>query len=355
MKSFLDILHENFGYPDFRGIQREIIESIGSGKDTLGLMPTGGGKSITFQVPALALEGVCIVITPLIALMKDQVMHLRERGIRAAAVYSGMSRQEIITTLENCVFGGYKILYVSPERIGSELFKAKLKHIKVSFITVDEAHCISQWGYDFRPSYLQVAAIRKLKPGIPVLALTATATPEVVDDIQEKLEFKEKNVFRMSFERKNLAYIVRKTQDKYQELIHILKSVEGSSIVYVRSRKRSKEIARLLEQNGLGAVYFHAGLDSAVRDTRQDLWQRGEKRVIVATNAFGMGIDKADVRTRRAEGLRRAALQRQRQAQAGETHRGQLSRKRLYQGCLRTSGLLLPDRARERTGLYGRV
>lgn len=296
MKSFLDILHENFGYPDFRGIQREIIESIGSGKDTLGLMPTGGGKSITFQVPALALEGVCIVITPLIALMKDQVMHLREHGIRAAAVYSGMSRQEIITTLENCVFGGYKILYVSPERIGSELFKAKLKHIQVSFITVDEAHCISQWGYDFRPSYLQVATIRKLKPGIPVLALTATATPEVVDDIQEKLEFKEKNVFRMSFERKNLAYIVRKTQDKYQELIHILKSVEGSSIVYVRSRKRSKEIAQLLEQNGLSAVYFHAGLDSAVRDTRQDLWQRGEKRVIVATNAFGMGIDKADVR-----------------------------------------------------------
>ena len=296
MKTFLDILHETFGYSEFRGIQREIIESIGSGKDTLGLMPTGGGKSITFQVPALAMEGVCMVITPLIALMKDQVTHLRERGIRVAAIYSGMSRQEIITTLENCIFGAYKILYVSPERLNSELFKAKLKHIKVSFITVDEAHCISQWGYDFRPSYLQIATIRKLKPGIPVLALTATATPQVVDDIQEKLEFEEKKVFRMSFERKNLAYIVRKTQDKYQQLIHILKSVEGSSIVYVRSRKRSKELAQLLEQNELSAVYFHAGLDSAIRDTHQTLWQQGEKRIIVATNAFGMGIDKPDVR-----------------------------------------------------------
>ena len=296
MKTFLDILHETFGYSEFRGIQREIIESIGSGKDTLGLMPTGGGKSITFQVPALAMEGVCMVITPLIALMKDQVTHLRERGIRVAAIYSGMSRQEIITTLENCIFGTYKILYVSPERLNSELFKAKLKHIKVSFITVDEAHCISQWGYDFRPSYLQIATIRKLKPGIPVLALTATATPQVVDDIQEKLEFEEKNVFRMSFERKNLAYIVRKTQDKYQQLVHILKSVEGSSIVYVRSRKRSKELAQLLEQNELSAVYFHAGLDAAIRDTHQTLWQQGEKRIIVATNAFGMGIDKPDVR-----------------------------------------------------------
>ena len=296
MKTFLDILHETFGYSEFRGIQREIIESIGSGKDTLGLMPTGGGKSITFQVPALAMEGVCMVITPLIALMKDQVTHLRERGIRVAAIYSGMSRQEIITTLENCIFGAYKILYVSPERLNSELFKAKLKHIKVSFITVDEAHCISQWGYDFRPSYLQIATIRKLKPGIPVLALTATATPQVVDDIQEKLEFEEKNVFRMSFERKNLAYIVRKTQDKYQQLVHILKSVEGSSIVYVRSRKRSKELAQLLEQNELSAVYFHAGLDSAIRDTHQTLRQQGEKRIIVATNAFGMGIDKPDVR-----------------------------------------------------------
>jgi ATP-dependent DNA helicase RecQ len=219
MKSYLDILHDFFGYSDFRGIQKDIIESIGSGKDTLGLMPTGGGKSITFQVPALAKEGVCIVITPLIALMKDQVMHLREKDIRAAAIYSGMSRHEIITTLENCIFGGYKILYVSPERLSSDLFQAKLKHINVSFFTVDEAHCISQWGYDFRPSYLNIANIRKLKPDTAILALTASATPRVVEDIQKKLCFQQENVFRMSFERKNLAYIVRKTLDKNQELI----------------------------------------------------------------------------------------------------------------------------------------
>lgn len=212
---YLDLLRQYWGYPDFRGIQRSIIESIGSGRDTLGLMPTGGGKSVTFQVPALAAEGVCIVITPLIALMKDQVAHLQRQGIRSAAIYSGMTRQEIIKTLENCVFGGVKILYVSPERLSSDLFQAKLRHINVSFITVDEAHCISQWGYDFRPSYLQIADIRKLKPGVPVLALTATATPDVVDDIQERLGFGQKNVFRMSFERRNLAYIVRRATDKY--------------------------------------------------------------------------------------------------------------------------------------------
>ena len=297
MDKWQKILKEYWGYDDFRGIQREIIESIGAGRDTLGLMPTGGGKSITFQVPAMAMEGVCIVITPLIALMKDQVQHLRERGIKASAIYSGMTRNEIITTLENSIFGGVKILYVSPERLSSELFLAKVKRIHISFITVDEAHCISQWGYDFRPAYLKIANIRRIFPDVPVLALTATATPVVVDDIVEKLELKgEDNVFRMSFERKNLAYIVRQTNDKYGELIHILNSVKGCSIIYVRSRRRSKEIAQLLNENNIKATFFHAGLDNAVKDDRQKAWQSDEVRVIVATNAFGMGIDKPDVR-----------------------------------------------------------
>ena len=241
--AFKRTLREYWGYPDFRGIQRDIIESIAQGKDTLGLMPTGGGKSITFQVPALVMSGVCVVITPLIALMKDQVDHLRQKGIQAAAIYSGMSRREIITTLENCVFGGVKLLYVSPERLFSDIFKTKFKHMEVSFVTVDEAHCISQWGYDFRPSYLAIAEVRKLKPDVAVLALTATATPKVVDDIQERLNFRQKNVFRMSFERSNLAYIVRDTMDKHTELIHILNAVAGSAIVYVRSRKHASDIA----------------------------------------------------------------------------------------------------------------
>ena len=294
--SYLDILHKYWGYPDFRGIQREIIESIGAGKDTLGLMPTGGGKSLTFQVPALAQEGVCIVITPLIALMKDQVEHLRHKGIAAAAIYSGMSRDAMVTTLENCIFGGVKLLYISPERISSDLFQIKLKHMKVSFITVDEAHCISQWGYDFRPSYLQIAVIRKLVPNIPILALTATATPDVIDDIQERLGFTEKNVFRMSFERKNLAYVVRQAEDKEAEMVHILQSIPKTAIVYCRSRKRTKEIAQLLMQYGISATWYHAGLEPAVKDQRQSEWQHDKVRVIVATNAFGMGIDKADVR-----------------------------------------------------------
>ena len=293
--SYLDILHKYWGYPDFRGIQREIIESIGAGKDTLGLMPTGGGKSLTFQVPALAQEGVCIVITPLIALMKDQVEHLRHKGIAAAAIYSGMSRDAIVTTLENCIFGGVKLLYISPERISSDLFQIKLKHMKVSFITVDEAHCISQWGYDFRPSYLQIAVIRKLVPNVPILALTATATPDVIDDIQERLGFTEKNVFRMSFERKNLVYVVRQAEDKEAEMVHILQSIPKTAIVYCRSRKRTKEIAQLLMQYGISATWYHAGLEPAVKDQRQSEWQHDKVRVIVATNAFGMGIDKADV------------------------------------------------------------
>ena len=298
MISYQEILKQYWGYDDFRGIQREIIESIGSGHDTLGLMPTGGGKSITFQVPALCQDGTCIVITPLIALMKDQVDHLRRRGIRAAAIYSGLTREEIVITLENCIFGDIRILYVSPERLASDLFQTKLRHMRVSFITVDEAHCISQWGYDFRPSYLQIAQIRKLVPNAPVLALTATATPAVVQDIQQKLSQKNTNfnVFRMSFERKNLAYVVRHAPDKREQLIHILESVKGSAIVYARSRRRTKEYAELLTEAGISATFYHAGLDSAVKDERQRGWQQDKVRVMVATNAFGMGIDKPDVR-----------------------------------------------------------
>ena len=290
------ILKKYWGYDGFRGIQKEIIESIGSQKDTLGLMPTGGGKSITFQVPALAQEGTCIVITPLIALMKDQVQNLRKRGIRAAAIHSDLSHDDVIKTLENAVFGAIKLLYVSPERLTSELFLQKLNHMKVSFICIDEAHCICQWGYDFRPSYLAIGNIRKMLPDTPILALTATATPAVVDDIQEKLLFKQKNVFRMSFERKNLAYVVRETADKEAQLIHILKRISGSAIVYARSRQRTKETAELLCKNGLDATFFHAGLDYNEKDQRQKEWQEGKVRIIVATNAFGMGIDKPDVR-----------------------------------------------------------
>ena len=293
---FTGILKEYWGYNDFRGIQREIIESISAGKDTLGLMPTGGGKSITFQVPALASKGVCIVITPLIALMKDQVSHLREKGIKAYAIYGSMQRNEIVNILDNAVLGGVTLLYVSPERLSSELFLTKLKHMNVSFITVDEAHCISQWGYDFRPSYLSIRSIREIKPKAPVLALTATATPATVDDIQEKLGFKEKNVFKMSFERKNLAYIVRIAENKNEEMLHILNSVNGSAIVYVYSRQKTKDVAEFLEKSGISATYYHAGLEHSTRDERQTMWQEDKVRVMVATNAFGMGIDKPDVR-----------------------------------------------------------
>ena len=296
MNKYQEILKQYWGYDSFRDLQEEIITGIGEGKDTLGLMPTGGGKSITFQVPALAQSGLCIVITPLIALMKDQVQNLRKRGIKALAIYSGMTRQEIVTALENCIFGDYKFLYISPERLDTEIFRIKLRSMKVSMITVDESHCISQWGYDFRPAYLKIAEIRELLPGVPVLALTATATPEVVKDIQSRLNFREENVFRMSFERKNLAYIVRKTDNKTGELLHILKRIDGSAIIYVRNRRRTKEITELLMQEGITADFYHAGLDNAVKDLRQKRWQNGEIRVMVATNAFGMGIDKPDVR-----------------------------------------------------------
>lgn len=290
------ILKQYWGYDRFRGIQEDIIDSISKNKDTLGLMPTGGGKSITFQVPALAKEGMCLVITPLIALMKDQVQNLKKRGIKALAIYSGMSRQDIIITLENCIFGNYKFLYISPERLDTEIFRTKLRKMHISMITVDESHCISQWGYDFRPAYLKIAEIRELLPDVPVLALTATATPEVVKDIQARLHFRHKNVFRMSFERNNLAYIIRKTENKTAELLHILRSMPGSAIVYVRNRRRTKEITELLNNEHITADFYHAGLDDATKDIRQHRWQSGESRVMVATNAFGMGIDKPDVR-----------------------------------------------------------
>jgi len=302
LSSIKEILKHYWGYDDFRGIQQQIIESISLGRDTLGLMPTGGGKSITFQVPALALEGVCIVITPLIALMKDQIHHLRQRGILASAIYSGMEHDEIVRILENCILGRTKFLYVSPERLSSNLFVTKLRHMHVSFITVDEAHCISQWGYDFRPSYLEIANIRTLLPDAPVLALTATATPQVVDDICERLSLPGKSetskfhVYRMSFERKNLTYIVRNVPDKIHELVHILSITQGSAIIYVRSRRRSKEIAEYLNEAGLNATFYHAGLEHEIKDKRQREWQQDRIRIMVATNAFGMGIDKADVR-----------------------------------------------------------
>lgn len=296
MTDYRKILKQYWGYDNFRGIQEDIIRSIGEGRDTLGLMPTGGGKSITFQVPALAQEGLCLVITPLIALMKDQVRNLRERGIKATAIYSGMTREEIVIALENCIFGNYKFLYVSPERLDTEIFQIKLRSMHVSLITVDESHCISQWGYDFRPAYLKIADIRQLLPGVPVIALTATATPEVVSDIQQRLQFRQENVFRMSFERKNLAYVVRHTEDKESELLHILQRVDGSGIVYTRNRKKTKEISQFLNRNHITATFYHAGLNDETKDSRQKAWLKGEFRIMVATNAFGMGIDKPDVR-----------------------------------------------------------
>lgn len=294
---FHEVLQKYWGYTSFRPLQEDIIQSVFDGNDTLGLMPTGGGKSLTFQVPVMAMEGICIVVTPLIALMKDQVDNLKERGIKAAAVYSGMSRDLIITTLENCIFGNFKFLYVSPERLTSDIFLIKLRAMNVCLLVVDESHCISQWGYDFRPSYLRISDIRTHLPGIPVLALTATATHEVVVDIQKKLLFKKQNVFRKSFERKNLSYVVRHSEDKIGELVNILNSVRGTSIVYVRSRKATQSIAQALIDNGVNASFFHAGLKYEDKVEKQNQWKLNECRVIVSTNAFGMGIDKPDVRS----------------------------------------------------------
>ena len=295
----LDILRHYWGYDSFRGIQQDIIESILSGRDTLGLMPTGGGKSICFQVPALMLDGLCLVVTPLISLMKDQVQQLKNRGIRAEAVYSGMMREDIVRVLDNAVLGGYKLLYISPERLSSELFLAKVERMRsVSMIVVDEAHCISQWGYDFRPSYLHIAEVRRRLPSqdVPVLALTATATPRVVADIQARLGFRTENVFSMSFERKNLVYVVREAEDRLGEMLHVLQRVPGSAIVYTRTRQQTVELARFLIDNGITASNYHAGLTNAEKDFRQINWTKGRVRVMVATNAFGMGIDKPDVR-----------------------------------------------------------
>jgi len=297
MQQYLSILKQYWGYDEFRALQGDIIRSIASGKDTLGLMPTGGGKSLTFQVPAMTMDGICIVVTPLIALMKDQVENLKKRGITAAAIYSGMTQNDIMLTLDNSVFGAYKFLYVSPERLATPIFLQKIKQATVCMIAVDESHCISQWGYDFRPSYLRIADIREILPDVPVLALTATATPEVVDDIQKQLLFREPNLFQKSFQRSNLVYVVRTVENKDEHLLKILNSVPGTSVVYVRNRKKTKEVADFLNQNGISAENFHAGLKNETKDAKQGRWKSGETRVIVSTNAFGMGIDKAEVRT----------------------------------------------------------
>jgi ATP-dependent DNA helicase RecQ len=291
-----DTLKKYWGYDSFRPLQEEIIRSVLAGKDTLGLMPTGGGKSLTFQVPALTLPGICLVVTPLIALMKDQVENLRRLQIKAVAVHSGCTRDEIDVALNNCLYGGYKFLYVSPERLSTDLFRMRFKDMPVNLITVDEAHCISQWGYDFRPSYLKIAELRSFHPQVPILALTATATAMVIDDIQQKLLFREKHLLKTSFRRENLIYAVRYTENKDHDVISMVKKLKGSGIVYVRSRRKSVDIARMLKQEGTSAAYYHAGLEHQVRNEVQQNWTAGKVRVIVATNAFGMGIDKSDVR-----------------------------------------------------------
>ncbi len=290
------ILLETWGYDEFRPLQEEIILSVLSGKDTLALMPTGGGKSLTFQVPALAMEGICLVITPLIALMKDQVDQLNHRKIKAMAIHSGMNTYEIDVALNNCVYGAYKFLYVSPERLANRIFRSRVRDMNVNLLAVDEAHCISQWGYDFRPSYLEISTLREILEDVPVLALTATATPEVSDDIQERLQFPGKNLFQMSFNRENLDYLVAATEDKPRELLQQLGQMEGCGIVYTRSRQKCRDLAKLLNENGISASYYHAGLKQHLRDQRQQEWMKDHFRVMVATNAFGMGIDKPDVR-----------------------------------------------------------
>lgn len=290
------ILVKYWGYQSFRPLQEEIIQSVMCGDDTLALLPTGGGKSLCFQIPALAKEGLCLVISPLIALMKDQVENLKKKGINAVATYSGMHYSEIDLVLDNCVHGNIKLLYISPERLASETFRIRLKKMKLNLIAVDEAHCISQWGYDFRPPYLRIAEIREYFPSVPLLALTATATPDVVDDIQKKLLFKKKNVLSKSFERKNLSYSIIKEEDKFKRLFRIISKINGSGIIYVRNRRRTREISEFLNKNKISSGFYHAGLDPKTRDARQNEWMAGKRRVIVATNAFGMGIDKPDVR-----------------------------------------------------------
>jgi len=296
LEAYRKILSDFWGYNKFRPLQEEIIHSVAEGKDTLALMPTGGGKSLTFQIPALAKPGLCLVITPLIALMRDQVDNLRQRKIKAVAIHSGLSRYEIDVALDNCIYGDVKFLYLSPERLSSPLFLKRLESMRVSILAVDEAHCISQWGYDFRPSYLKIADLRKLLPGVPVIALTATATPKVAEDIQTNLKFSESNIIKQSFERKNLVYWVHHTEDKIMYLRRLLRQQPGSAIVYVRNRKKTKEIAEALNKDGFRSDYYHAGLSVNERNTKQQHWYIGKTRVMISTNAFGMGIDKSDVR-----------------------------------------------------------
>ena len=291
-----EILQKYWGYSRFRPLQEDIIQSVLDGRDTLALLPTGGGKSICFQVPALSLDGICIVVSPLIALMKDQVENLIKRGVKAIAITSAMKAREIDVALDNCIYGGIKFLYLSPERLDNEVFIARLKKMKVAMIAIDEAHCISQWGYDFRPAYLKIAGIREIMRDKPIIALTATATPEVIKDIQDKLQFKRPNVFQKSFERTNLSYIVQHEADKLKRLLKIAAAIPGTGIVYVRNRKKTKEIAGFLLKNAISADYYHAGLDAQTRDKKQENWLKNKSRIIVATNAFGMGIDKPDVR-----------------------------------------------------------
>jgi ATP-dependent DNA helicase RecQ len=293
---FHEILQQYWGYGQFRALQEDVIREVCEGRDVLALMPTGGGKSITFQVPALAKDGICLVITPLIALMKDQVENLKKRGIKALAIYSGMTRKEIDIAFDNAVYGPYKFLYLSPERLGTEIFQVRVQKMNVNLLAVDEAHCISQWGYDFRPSYLEIAGVRKLLPGVPALAVTATATPEVARDIMEKLKFRKPNLRQKSFERKNLIYVVRKTEDKNSQLLRICRNVQGTGIVYVRNRGNTQETARFLNSHHISADHYHAGLSAEIRSTKQDDWKQNRTRVMVCTNAFGMGIDKPDVR-----------------------------------------------------------
>jgi ATP-dependent DNA helicase RecQ len=293
---FTNILQKYWGYSSFRPLQEDIINQVAEGKDTLGLMPTGGGKSVVFQVFSLSRPGICLVITPLIALMKDQVENLTRRGIKALAIYSGMSREEMKVAFDNATWGDYKFLYLSPERIATERFKERLTKMNINLIAVDEAHCISQWGYDFRPSYLNIAQLRQLLPDIKVMALTATATASVVDDIQDKLLFTQKNVLRKSFKRENLIYKIRVEEDKTGYLVRTLKTNKGSGVIYTRSRKKTKEIAEMLQKEGLSVTYYHAGLSSESRNARQEAWIKGQYKIMVATNAFGMGIDKPDVR-----------------------------------------------------------
>lgn len=293
---YLKILQQYWGYQSFRPLQEEIIRAVIDGRDTLGLMPTGGGKSLTFQVPAMAMPGICLVVTPLIALMKDQVENLRKLKIKAVAVHSGCTREETEVALNNCLYGGYKFLYVSPERLSSELFRLRFREMPVNLITVDEAHCISQWGYDFRPSYLKIAELRPFHPQVPVLALTATATGTVIDDIQQKLLFRAPNLLKTSYRRPNLIYAVRHSENKDRDVIDMVKKLKGSGIVYVRSRRKSIDLSRMLSQEGISAAYYNAGLDHLARNQVQQNWTVGKIRVIVATNAFGMGIDKPDVR-----------------------------------------------------------